>query len=90
MSLPARQPGDFFPSNSCHGDAFESMFCHRCAAYFGGYCRILLRAVCDGRHDKWRKAETPIGGECLNFKERGEARTAPRRPKVNKLQGQLL
>ena len=84
-----RKPDSWFPSNSDHGYAFEAKFCHNCAAYFGGYCRILLRAICDGEHAKWVRADNEVQGECLNFKVKGD-RTTLRERKPNPRQGALL
>ena len=87
--MTARDPNAWFPSNSDHGYAFEAKFCHHCAGYFGGYCRILLRAICDGQHPKWVRADNEVNGECLNFKMKGD-RTVLRARVQNKNQGVLL
>ncbi len=61
----------FFPSNSDHGFAFERAFCHRCAGWFSGYCRVSLHALANAGHKKWVKADNALGGECLSFKPKG-------------------
>lgn len=77
----------FYPSNSDHGYAFEATFCHKCSGYFGGHCRTLMYAMCHGESPMWVKADNNLGGECLNFKERGVPRLKAR---ANKRQGVLL
>lgn len=77
----------FYPSNSDHGWAFESRYCHKCAAYFGGYCKTLIYAMANGKSAKWVKTDNDVGGECLGFKERGVPRIKSNR---NRRQGELL
>lgn len=88
--MSALAPELFYPSNCDHGIAFESMFCRRCAGHFGGHCRILMNAMCNGEHPKWVRADNRLGGECLSFKPKGEHKAVRKLPNARGRQGELL